>query len=152
LRVEDTIACASRFMTELSPNVFIAAGQQLLGESERAFVAACDTVCVIAEAADGWPSVRVSDRAAAALEVVNSQALRLRVDQTIVTLIHGQKLALLLIRLSDGQHLIIHGRVVAQTGEGEGEPRLRIAVASCSWSPELGLDASAPIARALSRA
>ena len=135
-------------MTQLSTNVLLAAGQPLIDNQERAFIAACDTICLIADAADGWPSIRVLEPRAATLEVVNSQALRLQLDQPVA--MEGKKIALLLIRHRDGQRLIVHGHVAVESGASEGGRRLRISVASRSWLPELASDADPVIARALS--
>jgi len=137
---------ASRFMTELSTNLFITGGQMLLDERERAFIAECDTICLIAEGADGWPGVQVLDPTRAALEIVNAQALRIRLEKRLAAEV--AKIALLLIRRSDGQHLIIHGHVAARSHAGDEDARIRIAVASRAWSPET----PSPIDPALSRA
>ena len=135
-------------MTDFSKNAFGVGGQMLLDAEERAFIASCDTVCVITESADGWPGLRLLEPAAAAIEVVNSQALRLCLDSAAMA---STKIVLLLIRCSDGQHLIVHGHVAAQS-EHDGEKRVRISVASRSWSPELSAGGIDPaIIRALCR-
>jgi hypothetical protein len=133
-------------MTELSTNLFLAAGQMLLDEQERAFVAACDAVYVIRETGDGWPGIRMLDPTSAALEVVNSQSLRMRLDPASAG---AKKIALLLMRHRDGQHLIIHGHIAAASESVEGEPRVRISVASCSWSPDASAHIDPAVARAL---
>ena len=120
----------------------------LLDAEERAFIAACDTVCVITESNDGWPGLRLLQPSAAAIEVVNSQSLRLCLDAETVA---ARKIVLLLIRCSDGQHLIVHGHVAGQS-EHDGEKRVRISVVSRSWSPELSAGGIDPaIIRALCR-
>jgi hypothetical protein len=141
----------SRAMTELSTNALFAAAQILLGDQERAFIASCDSICFVADAADGWPNIRVVDPRAAALEVVNSQALRLRFDRPLPSIdTNGSKrIALLLMRRIDGQHLIIHGHVATETGSTDDWHRMRISVASRSWSPDLAGGTDPVIARAL---
>src|SRR5690348_5629458 len=118
-------------MTDLSTNLFLDAGQILLGEQERTFIGACNAICIVTEAKDGWPGLRMLDATSAAIEIVNSRSLRLRLEPALPS---STKIALLMIRHSDGQHLIVHGHVAAVSGESEGEPRTRICVASRSWS------------------
>ena len=136
----------ARFMTELSTDLFLTAGHMLLEEQERAFVAACDAIYVIRESGDGWPGVRMLDPASAALEVVNSQSLRMRLDPASAS---AKKIALLLVRHRDGQHLVIHGHVAAASEMVEGEPRVRISVASRAWSREATGNIDPAVARAL---
>jgi hypothetical protein len=135
-------------MTELSTNLFLEAGQMLLDEQERAFIAACNTICVITEAKDGWPGLRMLDATSGAIEIVNSRSLRMRIEPALPG---STKIALLMIRHSDGQHLILHGHIAASSGSDEGEPRTRICVASRLWSPELGPHPHPALARALHR-
>jgi len=141
-------AAALRSMTELSINAFIAGGQMLLDEQERAFIATCDTVCMITETA-GWPNIRVLDPRTAMLELVSSQALHLRLDQPLGA--DTTKVALLLIRHSDGQHLIIHGHIASRSSQDDEGSRVRISVASRTWLPQSGGGGFDPsISRALS--
>jgi len=132
-------------MTELSTNAFIAAGQMLLDERERMFISACDSVCLITDAS-GWPSIRVLDPKMAALEIVNSQMLRLHLDQPLD---EATKVALMLIRRSDGQHLIIHGYVASKASRFEEGSRTRISVASRAWSPAVEADIDLTLPHAL---
>lgn len=136
---------ALRSMTELPIDGLTAAGQMQLNEQERAFAAACDTVCIISEAV-GWPRIRMLDRYAVSLEVVNARTVRLRLGQPLS---EGTKLALLLIRHSDGQSLTIQGYVASRADEEDDTAPIRVSVASRTWTPELPTEDEASVARAM---
>jgi len=142
-------------MTEQATKILLeaSADQFLLGEQEQAFIASCDKICVVMDKGDGWPGMRFMRPADARIEVLNSRALRLRANavgpRDNAT---AQKVALLLIRLSDGQHLVLHGFLGASNPADCGDDALvRVSIASRCWSPEICGGPDPVIARALSR-
>ena len=141
-------------MTDRTTKVLLdaSAEQFLLGEQEQAFIAACDKICVIVDGADGWPSIRFLQPGEAKLEALNSRAVRMRADALAPSNAAApQKVALLLIRLDDGQHLVLHGHVAPShpSPPEQDDGRVRISIATRCWSPDVCSGPDPSLARAL---
>jgi hypothetical protein len=141
-------------MTDRTTKILLdaSAEQFLLGEQEQAFIAACDKICVVVDGADGWPSIRFLRPEEAKLEALNSRAVRLRAEALAPG--HAaapKKVALLLIRIDDGQHLVLHGHVVPShpSSAEEDNGRVWISVATRCWSPDICSGPDPSLARAL---